>query len=130
MTKNIQSKHQKEVATLDYQRLLLIWMSQNPKKKRGLSFDELSDAIGLQQSKPKAGILKIVLERLLITKEKNNSYRLPEKQIIDHMIIEFNNDELKKEAIFGKPPLLIRSLDPDSKKEVGLSYKQVGGGGR
>ena len=98
---------QREVDIKDYTRCLLIWMGKNPKKQSGLTFEELGDAVGLALSRPKAGPLKIAIENVLITKVSKDNYRLPKRDIVRHLIVDFNNEEKRKEAVFGRPPLLI-----------------------
>lgn len=101
-------KLQREVDILDYTRLLLTWMGDSPKKQKNLSFEELSDAVGLIQSKPKTAQLKAAIENVLITKEKNDSYRLPKPDVIEYMIKKWNVEEQHKEVIFQRPPMYIK----------------------
>ena len=110
---NMKNKLQREVDVLDYTRLLLTWMGSSPEKRKGLKFEELSDAVGLLNRKPKTGPLQDAIKNTLITKEKSDSYRLPKPDVIEYMIKKWNAEEQHKEVIFQRPPLYIQMKSPD-----------------
>ena len=105
---SIRAQLQKEVIVKDYTRLLLVWMGSNPKKKKGLKIEELEQALDLKLSKPKIGALNEAIENVLITKEERGTYRLPKPDIIEHLISQYNANEIKLQNIFDRTPVLIR----------------------
>ena len=105
--KTTRGKLQRKVDTLDYIRLLLIWLGGKPEKRTELSKEELEDAVGLVLSKPRATPLAAALAHLKIIKE-GGVYSLPEHEYVFQRIEEFNAEERRKERIFGRPPLLIK----------------------
>ena len=106
---SIKAQLQKEVTVKDYTRLLLVWMSTNPKKKKGLKIEELENALDLKLTKPKTGALKEAIENVLITKEEKGTYRLPKPDIIEYLIDQYNANEIKLQNIFDRKPVLIQT---------------------
>lgn len=104
----VKLKLQREVDVFDYTRLLLTWMGSNPKKRSGLKLEDLSDAVGFVDKKPKAGPFQNAIENVLITKEKSNNYRLPKPDVIEYLISKWNAEEQHKEVIFQRPPMFIK----------------------
>lgn len=109
---NLKAQLQREVDVKDYSRRLLIWMGSNPKKRKGISYQELEDAVGLKTKKPKSAVMKEAIKKVLITQE-GEKYRIPKKDIISHLIQKHNIQEKKIANVFNRPALTIEYKHED-----------------
>lgn len=95
------------INSLEYKKQLLEWLLSKPRKRKGYTLTDIKNAA--QIDKAQIGSFKSAVIGLHIVETEDARFRLPRHDIIEEMVIEYNNQQKRKAQIFGDcaPPLLI-----------------------
>ena len=107
----------RSIKALEYKKQLLEWMISKPKKRKSYTLSEIRREAGIERAGMKP--FKNAVIGLYVVETEDALFRLPPHDIVEEMVVEYNNHQMKKAQIFGDsaPPILIKKPSKKVKDE-------------